>query len=201
MAQSMRLKGKDGLSDRQRRFIEEYLIDCNPTNAARRCGYKNPYADAQRLMRNRHVRAGITRMIKARSMRTLIDADQVLTFLVQQVTADIADILNDDGTVKPVSQWPYVWRQGLVRGVKTTTDEEGNTVIQQVQLADRTKLLELLGKHVDVQAFREQLKVEDDTDVIRRLQAGRQRLAIARGEAQEQGQQEPQAEAAADGAT
>ena len=48
------LKGKDNLTDKQRRFCEEYVIDWNATRAAIDAGYSGKTADVQgsRLLAN-----------------------------------------------------------------------------------------------------------------------------------------------------
>lgn len=48
------MSGIKGLTDKQRRFCEEYIIDWNATQAAIRAGYssKSAAAEASRLLRN-----------------------------------------------------------------------------------------------------------------------------------------------------
>ena len=62
----------------------------------------------------------------------------------------------------PVKQWPLVFRMGLVASVKTHELWEGTGkdrtqigLVREVKLIERTKIKELLGKHTDVQAFKE----------------------------------------------
>ena len=70
------------LTDRQRRFVEEYLLDLNATAAYRRAGYKAAgnaaETNAARLLRNDQVSAAIKEAQAARSGRTLVTADEVI---------------------------------------------------------------------------------------------------------------------------
>ncbi len=68
------------LTPRQARFIDEYLIDLNATQAAVRAGYSRKTAQEQssRLLSNVMVAAAIEKAMAKRSQRTEITQDQVL---------------------------------------------------------------------------------------------------------------------------
>ena len=75
------------LTDKQQRFVAEYLIDLNATQAAIRAGYSEKTAPAQasRLLINVNVAAAIQAAIKQRSERTQVDADYVLRTIVDTI--------------------------------------------------------------------------------------------------------------------
>ena len=148
------------LSPKQQRFIAEYLIDLNATQAAIRAGYSEHTAEQQgyQLLQKTSVREAIAAKQQARSERTKIDADWVLTRLAGEATADMADLYREDGSFKPIADWPLVWRQGLVSGLdvdETFADGSKMGQVTKVKLSDRIKRIELIGKHVNVQAFAE----------------------------------------------
>jgi len=155
------------VTPKQQRFVEEYLIDLNATAAARRAGYSVRTADriGPELLGKTCVAEAITQAQINRSERTKIDADWVLRRLSEEINADVADLYDDDGKVKPIRQWPLIWRQGLVAGIETIPevvgkDDQGNPIIvngYRLKLAARDKRLEMVGKHVYVSAFREQV--------------------------------------------
>jgi phage terminase small subunit len=154
------------LNDKQQRFAEEYLIDLNATQAAIRAGYSEKTAGQQAfdLLKKPEIQEQIQTLKKGRSERTKIDADWLLTRLADEAEADVADLYNENGGLKPVDQWPEIWRKGLVAGIDTHqeyTYEDGEKipdgVTMKVRLSDRIKRLELIGKHVDVQAFKEKV--------------------------------------------
>jgi phage terminase small subunit len=155
---------KSALTDKQQRFVEEYLVDLNATQAAIRAGYSEDTASeiGYENLRKPHIAAAIEVAQKARSERTQIDADWVLRRLAVEAEADLADLYNENGSLKPVHEWPMIWRQGLVAGIEThqeyeQTDEgkRPDGVIQKIKLSDRVRRLELLGKHIGVNAFAE----------------------------------------------
>lgn len=152
------------LTPKQKRFVEEYLIDLNATQAAIRAGYSKKTAKSTGCenLTKPDIAKAIQQAKLNRSERTKIDADWLLTRLADEADADISDIINDEGSLKPVSAWPKVWRQGLVQGLdieQQYTYQDGQQVpdgvVAKVRLSDRVKRLELIGKHVAVGAFKE----------------------------------------------
>ena len=86
--------------------------------------------------------------------------------MADEATADTADLYDEDGNLKSIHDWPLIWRQGLVSGMDIEVlyegkgrDKEAVGTLTKVKLSDRAKRLEMLGKHVNVQAFKEQLDV------------------------------------------
>ena len=120
------------------------------------------------------IAAAISKAQGQRSERTQIDADWVLTRLTAEAEADLTDLYAVDGELKPVRDWPLIWRQGLVSGLDVDEQfKDGRKLgqVTKVKLSDRIRRIELIGKHVNVQAFAERkeiggigggpLKVED----------------------------------------
>lgn len=153
-------RGNGTLAPMQLRFVEEYLIDLNATQAATRAGYKQPHVQGPRLLDNVGVKAAISAAQEKRSKRLQVDSDWVLRRLAMEAEADLADLYDENGNLRPVADWPLIWRQGLVAGIDTAEERDGDSVvadIRKVKLSDRIKRIELIGKHVNVQAFRDQI--------------------------------------------
>ncbi|WP_427928633.1 terminase small subunit [Agrobacterium cavarae] len=174
------------LTAKQRAFVREYLIDLNATKAAIRAGYSEKTAHSQgpRLLENVGIAASIEKAKAQRSERTQIDADWLLKRLADEAVADIADLYDENGGLKPVDQWPLIWRQGLVSGIEVEElfdgrgeDREHIGRVRKVKLSDRIKRLELIGKHVDVQAFREKVEIEISESVAARLARAKARVS------------------------
>ena len=72
------------LTPKQARFVEEYLLDLNATQAAIRAGYSAKTAEVQgsRLLGNAKIAAAVKKAQEARSERTRIDQDWVIERLV-----------------------------------------------------------------------------------------------------------------------
>lgn len=156
------------LTPKQQSFVAEYLIDLNATQAAIRAGYSAKTANEQgaRLLANVSVRLAVADAQKSRSERTEIDADWVLKRLARDATADLADLYDEHGNLLPVKEWPIAWRTGLVAGIETVQERDGEdaagkpefVTVRKVKLLDRTKLVELIGKHVTVGAFKDKIE-------------------------------------------
>ena len=60
----------------------------------------------------------------------------------------------------PVSLWPKVWRTTLSGLDVVEMSAEGNTaaLLKKIKWPDKVKNLELIGKHISVQAFKEQVE-------------------------------------------
>lgn len=170
------------LTAKQQRFVEEYLVDLNATQAAIRAGYseKTAYSVGHENLSKPEIAVAIAEAQAKRSERTRIDADWVLARLAAEADADVADLYNDDGSLKPVKDWPLVWRTGLVAGLDVEdVREEGRTVgaVRKIKLSDRIKRIELIGKHVGVQAFRDQVDLNVYGSLAERVQRAKDRAA------------------------
>lgn len=157
------------LNERQQRFVEAMLSSEEPTHvqAYIAAGYseRNAKKNAHKLACRPEIVAALAAARAERAERTQINADWLLMRLAEEAVADIADLYNDDGSLKPVRQWPKVWRTGLVAGVDIEEMFEGRGEhrqhvgrVRKLKLADRTRLLELIGKHVNVQAFKDRIE-------------------------------------------
>lgn len=168
------------LKPKQARFVDEYPKDLNATQAAIRAGYSEKTAGSQgeRLLRNVDIAAAIAEALEKRSAKTQIDSTYVLTRLAEIDQLDVADILDATGNFLPVMQWPKAWRQ-TVSGVDIQEIMAGDaeSVIRKIKWPDKLRNLELIGKHVNVNAFREQVDVNVNFSLAERMRKARERAA------------------------
>ena len=152
------------LTDKQEMFCREYLIDLNATQAAIRAGYSEKTANrtGSENLSKPDIAQRIINLKSARNERVEIKADYVLHRLVEIDQMDVLDILSNDMSIKPVSQWPASWRRYL-SGFDLAEMFEGRGeeremvgILKKIKWPDKVRNLELLGKHISVQAFREQ---------------------------------------------
>jgi len=115
--------------------------------------------DAYKVFKRPHVMARVVELKKERNERTGIDADYVLNRLVEIDEMDVLDILEDNGTVKALSKWPKCWRT-LISGldVSEIMSDDNLVCLKKIKWPDKVKNLELIGKHVDVQAFKDKVE-------------------------------------------
>lgn len=167
------------MNDKQRTFAEEYLVDLNATQAAIRAGYSEKTAKQQgaRLLTNADVAALIAELKAERSAQTGVDAAWVLKRLALEAEADLADLYTEGGNLKPVREWPLIWRTGLIAGVETVREgggDEAVSFVDKIKISDRLKRIELIGKHVDIQAFKDRVEHSMDDDMAEALKRARQ---------------------------
>ncbi len=171
-----------GLTDKQQVFADTYLCD-NELNATKaymaaypKSSAKSAESSGARMLRNAKVAKYREAQQAARSERTGIDSDWMLKRLAEEVEADLGDIFNDGGQLKPIHNWPKIWRQGLIAGVDTMQiGDDGQVQVNKIKLSDRVKRLELIGKHIDVGAFSEKFThTIEDQSTANRLKAGRE---------------------------
>lgn len=132
------------LTDKQKRFCEEYLIDLNATQAAIRAGYKN--ADiGRRLVTKSHVSEYIEKLKAERSQRTEITADRVLAELAAIAFSDRTDIAKiENGGVVTFTPTDQLDKDAK----KTISGIENGKYGTKVTTYDKVKALELIGKHL-----------------------------------------------------
>lgn len=97
------------MTKKQVRFCEEYLIDCNASQAAIRAGYskKNARRIANQLMQNKEVHDRITETLDKLSEEKLASAKEILEYLTSvlrgQSESEIVVIQSDsEGNKKAV---------------------------------------------------------------------------------------------------
>ena len=147
------------LTPKQQRFVEEYLIDLNATQAAIRSGYSEKTArdiGCENLAKPNIAKA-IEEAQNKRKEQTQIDAAYVLKRLVEIDQMDVLDIMDDQMKIRPVNEWPKVWRQYVVN-LENLELSDGEGCFKKIKWPNKVKNLELLGKHVSVGAFKDKIE-------------------------------------------
>lgn len=139
-----------GLTDRQRAFAEEYIIDFNASRAVRAAGYSEKGANVQgvQLLSNINVQEYVQHLIELRSTRTKITADMVVAEIAKVAMLNVEDFYDDMG-LKPLSELDENSKAAIssyqTKRIKTGKDQYEDVPIMKVH--DKMKALELLGKH------------------------------------------------------
>lgn len=150
-------------------FCRNYVTDLNATRAYMDAGYKGKEKtaapNASRMLDKPHIQEFISKLLKERRERLGVDADYVLHRLVEIDQMDVADILDEDMSIKPLSEWPASWRRYLT-GFSLEDLYEGRGddkkmigILKKIKWPDKVKNLELLGKHIGVQAFKDKTEL------------------------------------------
>ncbi len=148
------------MRDKERIFVEEYLIDLNATQAALRAGYRpRTAAKAAEWIHPEHpskprLREYLEAALAERSRRTGVTADRVVRELARVAFADPLEII-DPQTGGLMAEIPRDDRAAIAGYRKKDGDDWTE---REVKLADKTRALELLGRHLGM--FTDNVKVE-----------------------------------------
>ena len=170
------------LTDKQRRFCEEYIVDLNATQAAIRAEYseKTAYSMGQRLLKKVEAQEYIKQLKEERAARTQIEADRViyeLSLIAFSNAADYAAVVEREMTVEVDGHHiklldddgnPIMYRtvEPVLTKDLTADQKRALAVIKkgrdgfEVRPYDKVRALELLGKHIGL--FEEKVKVNGE---------------------------------------
>ena len=138
------------MTKKQQRFVEEYLIDLNATQAAIRAGYSVNTANEQgaQNLAKLSIQEAIAQAMAERSKRTGVNQDRVVLELAKIAFVNPKNLINsDDASVKEdATEDDLACIQSIK--VKTMTGAKGTSVEREVKLYDKQRALEQLGKHL-----------------------------------------------------
>ena len=149
LARSDGKKSKANLTDKQRRFAEEYPVDLNPCAAALRAGYNSGEVGWHLMCEPRfaHVQKAVKRELDKRSKRTAITADRVLEELACIAFLNPKELTNEDGSLRDVREMD----DNTARAIASFEHIYASAnAAEKRKLTTNPKLgaLELIGKHL-----------------------------------------------------
>lgn len=137
------------LTDKQKKFVEEYLIDLNATQACIRAGYSVKTANEQgaQNLAKLSIQEAISRAMAERSKRTGINQDRIVQELARIAFVKITDVVDPDGEINTNASDDDL---ACIESYKVEDSDSvnGSSSKREVKLASKIKALELLGKHV-----------------------------------------------------
>lgn len=137
------------LTEKQQRFVDEYLIDLNATQAAIRAGYSAKTADVQgsRMLGNVKVQQAVAEAMAARSKRTGVNQDRVVLELAKLAFVKMTDVVDSQGRIKDTATDDDLSCIESIK-YKESDNEFGGSAEREVKIFSKLKALELLGKHL-----------------------------------------------------
>lgn len=140
------------LTEKQKRFCEEYLTDLNAAQAAIRSGYSEDTAkeQASRLLTNVNVQAYVAELQEIRSKKVECTSEMVLKELMKLGFSNVSDLKNNWEEFKSWDEIPEE-KKHIIQEVETITskNKEGTeTTRLKVKLHSKTDALEKIAKHI-----------------------------------------------------
>lgn len=153
------------LTDRQRRFVDEYLIDLNATQAAIRAGYSVKNADkiGSELRGKTRVAEAISEKMAERSRRTGVNQDRIVRELARIAFLKMTDVVDGEGRIREDAGEDDLACIESIKYKRSDT-ETGSSTEREVRVASKLKALELLGRHNGM--FRDKLDMNMNVPVI-----------------------------------
>ena len=152
------------MTNRQKRFVEEYLIDLNAAQAAIRAGYSEKRANAigYDLLTNTDIQNAIDAALAERAEKTKITAERVVKELAVLAFTDFRKAVawGPDGVTLLPSGELSDGEAAIIAEVSETRSETGGSI--KAKRYDKLKALELLGRHLGM--FNDRIKIGGDAD-------------------------------------
>lgn len=150
------------LTPKQQRFVSEYLIDLNATQAAIRAGYSERTARSigQRLLTNVDIQEAIRKHRTELEKRTEITIDRCLKEYACIAFLDPLRIFEDDGTLKKIQDIPEEARRAFGGLEVTTLNREDDTTgtLSKVKLLNKKDALDSIMRHLG--GFNDKLQID-----------------------------------------
>lgn len=153
------------LTEKQKRFVQEYLVDLNGTQAAIRAGYSAKTANeiAAENLTKPNIQAALEPLIADRAAKVGIKAENVVIGLAQLATANMQDFetVLYDGDLKSLTREQAAAIQEMT--VETYTEGKGDEAREvkrvRLKLAPKIPALESLGKHLGMYIERKAIAI------------------------------------------
>lgn len=134
------------MTEKQKRFADEYLIDLNATQAAIRAGYskKTAYSQGERLLKNVEVEKYIQERMKQLASEKVATAEEVIQYLTSVLRGE--------------AKGEEIVIEGCGDGYS-----EAKTMMKAPSEKDKLKAAELLGKRYGL--FKDKVELEGEVGV------------------------------------
>lgn len=142
------------LNAKQQRFVDEYLVDLNATQAAIRAGYSKKTAGAigGELLEKPEIASAVAVGQAKRENRTHITQDKVLRELAILAFSDVRHFQYDEDSGKLLlseNAPDEAWRAVSSVKYRTVTSKNGDRIHEaELKLWDKNSALQMAGKHL-----------------------------------------------------
>ncbi len=146
----------DKLSAKQQRFVDEYCIDFNGTQAAIRAGYSARSANIQaaRLLTNDNIRKALDEKRLEIAEESKLKASDVIDELRRIAFSDITQVMSFSASKAKIKSSRKLSEDARKIVASVSQTQAGLTV----KLHDKVKALELLGRYLNI--FTDRVEVE-----------------------------------------
>lgn len=173
---------RNGLTPKQQRFMQEYLIDCNATQAAIRAGYspRTAYSIGQENLRKPEIAAALRAQMSRVAKKLEVSQERVIAELARVGFSDLREVARWDGDVVELRSSEEISHDAAaaLQEVSQHTTEAGAQV--KVKLHSKIEALDKLAKHLNLYQDPETLR--QTRSVTINIIEGRQGPKVINGE-------------------
>ena len=156
-------KKKQGITEQQKLFVKEWLIDHNATQAAIRAGYseKTAYSQGQRLLKNVEVQKYKEKLLKDLEKPTIATIEEILEYYTRVMRREEKESIVVTTKEKVSGMFPNPKTGKMER--KTVEKETPQIVEIPTKISDANKAAEMLGKNYGI--WTEKVKLDGDQSI------------------------------------
>lgn len=159
------------LNDKQSRFVDEYLLDLNATQAAIRAGYSQKTAGSQGfdLLKKPEIAAEIEKRRQIIAEKAGLSTERVLQEAMRLAFFDIRKLVDKDGNPLPLNKLDDD-TAAAIQGLDVATVGNAEIGVGQVlkyKIADKNSAIERLFKHLGL--FEKDNKQNNPGDAMARF--------------------------------
>lgn len=167
-------KTAEGLTLQQQRFVEEYAIDLNATQAAIRAGYSPKTAQEQssRLLSKAIVADAVAKRVATSTKKADLTIERLDQEIARLAFADLRKLYRDDGSLLPPHEWPDDVA-AAVAGVDVAEMWEGRGAdrkkigeLRKVKTWDKTTALTLAARRLGLLRDSAEIKVSVSLEML-----------------------------------
>lgn len=156
------------LTPKQERFVDEYLIDLNATQAAIRAGYSPRSADkiGSELLGKTRIRARVDERMAELSRRTGVTQERIIRELARIAFLDptkLADM--NEATIRKGATVDDRAAIQSIR-VKQIPTQDGMGIEREIRFADKIRALELLGKRFGMWVDKQEVDLTAKVEIV-----------------------------------
>lgn len=165
------------LNEKQKIFVEEYLLDLNAKQAAIRAGYSDSKNSktANKILNRPSVKAAVAARLAERAQRLELNQDRVLLEIARLAFNDPRRAFDANGALLPAPDWPDEVAAAIASvKVREVRAADGTVCgeIKEVRFWDKGKQLELAARHLGMLHDR----LEINASVAELIRAARERM-------------------------
>ncbi len=149
------------LTDKQKKFCQEYLIDLNATRAAIDAGYskKTAFSIGPENLKKPYLQEYLQKLRDKLAAKTEITPERIIRELANIAFLDASEMFDEYNNLLPINEMPEEVRRAI-NGLEVSETKLGGS-LTKIKVSDKKGALELIGKHLAMWTDRHEITGKD----------------------------------------